>query len=37
MDNNVVWLGLIVVLALGAMVTQFVINVRNKRREKNPQ
>jgi hypothetical protein len=37
MENNVVWLGLVVILALGAMVAQFVINVRNKRREKTPQ
>lgn len=36
MDSNVMWLGLLVVLALGAMVVQFIINVRNKRRTKHP-
>lgn len=35
MDNNVIWLGVIVVLALGAMVVQFLINLRNKRRTKH--
>lgn len=34
MDTNVMWLGLLVVLALGAMGVQFVINLRNRRRRK---
>jgi hypothetical protein len=35
MDSNLIWLGVIVVLALSAMVAQFIVNLRNKRRAKH--
>jgi hypothetical protein len=37
MENNAVWLGVIVVLAIGGIIAQWIMNMRNKRREKNAQ
>ena len=37
MDSNLMWLSVIVLVAIGAMIAQFVVNRRNKRHPKQAQ